>query len=196
MTEISIEIRNGFAEKDREKIVTMYWNAFAEKLKKILTGTQAKEYLRDSFDQQFALCAYTNDDELVGVAGLYETAGCFCDISFNSMIKYYGVIGSFWRTAIFWILDRPVKENELWLDDLFVDENFRGHGVGGKLLVATEAEAKKRKKQKIILEVVDHNVAAKRLYLRHGYKVIKKNYLGIFKYFFDFESSKEMTKEI
>lgn len=61
----------------------------------------------------------------------------------------------------------------VWLDDLYVDENARGHGVGQTLLTHLARIAHKRGYGRIELVAADDNVKALTFYQRHGAKVRK-----------------------
>ena len=56
-----------------------------------------------------------------------------------------------------------------FVDELFVDESFRGRGVGTRALSLIEAEARGFGIKALHLEVTRPNVAAQRLYRRVGY---------------------------
>lgn len=55
------------------------------------------------------------------------------------------------------------------VDELFVREDRRGHGLGGQLLDAAEAHARQRGVRVLLLEVGTGNPDADRLYRRRGY---------------------------
>jgi ribosomal protein S18 acetylase RimI-like enzyme len=60
------------------------------------------------------------------------------------------------------------------LDTIAVDEAYRGHGIGSKLLESLPTIAKKSGKKVIGLSVDDANPKAKALYERVGFKGVKK----------------------
>ena len=55
------------------------------------------------------------------------------------------------------------------IHDVFVEKNFRGHGLSQKLLKSVEDEAKARDCCKITLEVLSGNNAAKKSYQSFGF---------------------------
>jgi len=59
--------------------------------------------------------------------------------------------------------------HDLLLDELFVAETRRGHGVGSRLLDAIESEARRRGVAALHLEVDHANVHGQELYRRRGY---------------------------
>ena len=58
------------------------------------------------------------------------------------------------------------------IDILWVDEKFRGQGLGSKLLEAAEAEAKKRGCHSVHVDTMSWQ--APEFYKKHGYKIISE----------------------
>jgi ribosomal protein S18 acetylase RimI-like enzyme len=54
---------------------------------------------------------------------------------------------------------------------LFVDQAWRGQGLGAKLLREAEKWAKRRKFRAMVLETQTNNVPAIRFYQKHGYSI-------------------------
>jgi len=62
-----------------------------------------------------------------------------------------------------------VERDFLWVDDLCVDENARGQGIGELLMEAVTSLARERGIEKIELNVVERNEGARKFYERLGY---------------------------
>jgi streptothricin acetyltransferase len=67
-------------------------------------------------------------------------------------------------------------EAEIWRNTalvwaLFVDKQWRGQGVGAKLLREAEKWAKRKRFRAIVLETQTNNVPAIRFYEKHGYAI-------------------------
>lgn len=76
-----------------------------------------------------------------------------------------------------------VSLKKLWiLNDLFIDRNERGKGLGTQLLNKAKEFAINSKARGIILETDYDNYGAQRLYERHGYK---KDSNQVFHYYLD-----------
>ena len=58
------------------------------------------------------------------------------------------------------------------IDILWVDEKFRGHGVGSKLLVAAEEKARRRGCHSVHVDTMSWQ--APEFYKKHGYKIISE----------------------
>ena len=71
------------------------------------------------------------------------------------------VIGGITATLYYW--------NVLFINILWIDEQFRSHGYGSQLLHLVETEAKKKGCSLASLDTFDFQ--AKDFYLKHGYEV-------------------------
>ena len=67
-----------------------------------------------------------------------------------------------------------VRGDEAFLYNVVVTGPWRGKGVGDRLLHYLHAEAERRGKRRVLLEVAANNHHAQRLYERHGYTVVRK----------------------
>lgn len=61
---------------------------------------------------------------------------------------------------------------EAFVQNLAVDPQARGHGIGSTLLRALMEEAQRRRVRRLLLEVRADNVGAMRLYEAHGFRRI------------------------
>jgi len=64
-------------------------------------------------------------------------------------------------------------ENSLFLDSIYVDEKFRGLGVGSKLIQLTKEKAKKQGFSQLSLMVMNSNSVARRSYERNAFTIVK-----------------------
>ncbi len=64
--------------------------------------------------------------------------------------------------------------------NIAVDTDYRGRGIGERLLTAIHDQAKERGAERILLEVRVSNAPAIALYKKHGYEkiAVRKNYYG------------------
>lgn len=72
--------------------------------------------------------------------------------------------------------------DEWYLDTIAVAPTCRGRGIGAALLDALPAQALAAGKQRIGLNVDEANPAARRLYLRHGYRPVGSRMLSGHRY--------------
>lgn len=61
------------------------------------------------------------------------------------------------------------------IEDMVVDENYRGQGVGKKLMQGLIAAAKSRKISRLELTSGPDRIAANKLYVKSGFKLRKTN---------------------
>ena len=73
------------------------------------------------------------------------------------------------QDAIIGYVNPVIDGNEAWIGGLGVIPSFRGQGTGRRLMEAAEEAARLRGVEEIILEVIEGNSAASRLYARLGY---------------------------
>ncbi len=58
---------------------------------------------------------------------------------------------------------------DAFVDELFIQEDFRGQGIGRRVLQMVKERARKLKVQTLFLEVDRHNLRAQQLYLSAGF---------------------------
>lgn len=78
-----------------------------------------------------------------------------------------------------------------WIDDLYVDEPYRGQGIGSKAIQKTEDELRACGCQSLCMEVVPDNLSAMRMYHRLGYN--RLSLITMRKDFEDFETERIET---
>jgi ribosomal protein S18 acetylase RimI-like enzyme len=64
---------------------------------------------------------------------------------------------------------------DCWLEDLYVSEDARCHGIGGALIELAVARARERGCRRVELDTNENNAGALRLYERHGFSATEKN---------------------
>ena len=64
-------------------------------------------------------------------------------------------------------------ENSLFLDSIYVDGKFRGHGIGNRLIELTKQKAREKGYQQLSLMVMNENIIARRAYERNNFKIFK-----------------------
>ena len=64
-------------------------------------------------------------------------------------------------------------EGSLFLDSIYVDGKFRGHGIGKKLIALTKQKAKESGYKQLSLMVMSGNIVARRAYERSHFRIVK-----------------------
>lgn len=67
-----------------------------------------------------------------------------------------------------------VDRNEGWIGGIGVLRDYRGRGIGTKLMLAAESECRRKGAHEISLEVIEGNFRAQRLYERQGFAETRK----------------------
>lgn len=65
---------------------------------------------------------------------------------------------------------RPIPKSELSICDIYVDDDYRGQGIGRALLEMTEEYAKRHNHGTLSLSVIETNTRAEKLYRSVGYR--------------------------
>jgi ribosomal protein S18 acetylase RimI-like enzyme len=137
-----------------------------------------------------------DDGALLGVVGFKTNKSALVDGSFADLRNVYGIFGATWRAAFLNLLERDTEDARFLMDGIFVAPYARGRGVGTALLNAIIIEAKARGYAQVRLEVIDSNLRARALYEREGFKAIKTQSLGPFRYIFGFRASTTMVRAV
>lgn len=193
---MAVTINAGFTEAERSEVAQLYWQAFGQKLGKVL-GPEARAliFLKTALMPEFALVARRNG-ALVGVAGFQTKDGGLVGGEFAEMTRIYGLLGAAWRIALLAVLERQVEPGIFQMDGIFVHPEARGQGVGGALLEAVAQLARRQGARAIRLDVIDTNPRAEQLYRRVGFQPLRREYTGPFKWVFGFGSALKMERPV
>lgn len=196
MTTNAIQIVHGFAPADRDRVAELYWQAFRDKLGKIMgPERKALAFLTRVLDPSHAICAY-DGDRLWGVAGFKTAQGALAGGGWDDMCAVYGPIGAAWRAGLVSLLERDVDNDRFLMDGIFVAAEARGRGVGTILLREICAEAARRGYAQVRLDVIDSNPRARALYEREGFRPGRVDHTGPFRFLFGFRHSTLMVKDV
>lgn len=176
-----MQIRKGFDKKDRETAARLYVEAFKRKFENLIGGQDLIQALfEEAINPSYCLCAYTDEGELVGIAGFHEGEKGFVDIKGRDFIQMFGWFHGSWKALVSDIIftRKPLSRDELLMDGIAVDAKWRGQGVGTKLFDALVDYGKSKHFKYMKLDVVDENPRAKALYERLGF--YKSSYEKVF----------------
>lgn len=192
-----MKITVGIPQKDREEAVSLYWEAFGEKLGFTMGPKyQALMFVRSVLRPDHGICAHDDDGRLLGIAGFKTSQGALVGGDFQDMRKVYGWVSATIRCALLALLERDIENERFLMDGLFVAPEARGMGVGTALLDAIADEAKRRGYDQVRLDVVDTNPRAKALYRHVGFKEINTVKIGPLKHIFGFSASTTMVRDV
>jgi len=192
-----LKITLGFHEAERPAIAALYWEAFGDKLGRLLgPETKALPYIADALSPDHAFCARDAAGNILGVAGFKSPDGALVDSQLAQMVPHYGRVGASWRILALAALSSDVDNRRFLVDGLFVAAPFRGQGIGSRLLQAIAQEAVDRGYDEIRLDVIDTNGRARSLYERRGFEAVARNRTGLLSAVFGFTSATVMVRRL
>jgi ribosomal protein S18 acetylase RimI-like enzyme len=192
-----MRIALGFEDADRPAVAALYWDAFGEKLGRIMgPKDKALAFFETVMNPDHAICAHDEDGTLLGVVGFKTTHGALVGAGFSDMARSYGVLGAAWRIALLSALERDTENTRFLMDGIFVAPHARGCGVGTLLLDAIAAEAMARGYDEVRLDVIDSNDRARALYEREGFRAVATQSIGWLRLVFGFRSATTMVRRL
>ena len=194
---MTLHLRPGFAAADRAEVARLYWQAFGEKLGRVLQPeSRALAFITAVMRADHAISAYDEAGQLLGIAGFKSPMGAFVGGHFDDLAQAYGFPGAVWRAALLHLLERDVENVRFLMDGLFVRPEARGRGVGTALLDAICAEAATRGYAEVRLDVIDTNPRARALYERHGFRQVAASSMGPLRHVFGFSAAVTMVRAV
>lgn len=129
-------------------------------------------FIRHSYDQEISFFSYSNiivkelKGQSVGIALMYDfkMTDAFCKQWENDVALFFGEDLDEFETS-------EAQPGEFHLDTIAVFEAFRGQGIANELLEKMDQIARRHGHHKLSLNVSEKNIAAKRLYESHNYKM-------------------------
>jgi len=94
-------------------------------------------------------------------------------LSFFKLIRKYGFFKTLGSIAVIDSFSKKLKEDEMYVDYIVVSKEYRGLGLGTKLLNYGEEIAKNLKKRTYSLDVMGNNLKAKKLNEKLGFDTVK-----------------------
>jgi ribosomal protein S18 acetylase RimI-like enzyme len=190
---MEITISRSVPEEYREKAVLLFEQAFGEKISVAVNNKEQRlDLFSRSFDLNFALAAIS-DGQLVGIAGFsIDGKSLTSKLEYADLIKTLGIVKGNWAALILSMFKRNANPNQLLMDGISVYENFRGQGIGKKLLNALISFAKESGFKSIRLDVINTNPRAKKLYEKSRFYEIKNDKYPYLKWLLGFSGSDEL----
>ena len=132
----------------REELVSLYLKVFTSGFSaQYIPDSEARKLIDDVFVNGYGICGFLQDKL---VTALLSTPPSFDQLSPKT------------------VRDKFSDSDSEYIAEVLVDENYRGNGIGKKLMLAFESQIKKETKH-ILLRVWDKNKAAVSLYTKSGY---------------------------
>ncbi len=196
---MDFRIEAGLRDDHRDEAARLYWQAFGEKLGKLLGPRErAEAFFAETANPEGVLTAIdTSVDEgsLLGLAAFSYGEHGFSRAGIGDVFRHYGA-GSLWRVPVLAVLERKAPEDTLQMDGICVGEKARGRGVGTALLQAMADKARALGKTKVTLDVIDRNHRAKALYERVGFVGVAEEETGPLEGLLGFRTATRMVWEV
>ena len=172
---MDIVCRRGFDDSQRRAAAQIYDAAFGAKLSLAIADSNARKLiLAESFDPARAVIAEC-DGELAGLAGFDDGGGSLTGaITFALLRRRLGLPRALRAVFVLAFMQRRREQGELLMDGIAVAEQWRGKGVGGRLLDELARHAADNGFNRVRLDVINTNPAAQRLYERKGYVIASR----------------------
>ncbi len=197
MTQETIGYGIGLAETQRERAAQIYDEAFGAKFSLAIKSRRVREdVLRRAFVGKFGVTASAGQ-VLVGLAGFHTPAGSFTGgIGAGRLLARLGVFRGLWAIAVFGLYARTPAPGELVMDGIAVHEDYRGQGIGSRLLHEIVNYARGNGFKTVRLDVIDINPGARRLYERRGFVAVRTEHFPWLRWLLGFGGSTTMEFRI
>lgn len=163
----------------KNEVARLYHRAFYKKFSALWLFIKEERkvvpVLRESIHFQDGFYAVL-EGNVIGFVGIETGERFYTQLSLSAFLKAYNIVSASWRYmayGLYRLFHGRTGSDAVHIDPIVVSSEARGMGVGTKLLEAVFNYAKKHRKRKVILEVVDTNPRARKLYEKMGFRVVK-----------------------
>ncbi len=170
----SVIITDRLNNEQKEQVCRLIYQGFYKKLsnywifeKNIDKGS---EVLQGCINYENGIYAI-EDNKVVGFIGVQYRKKKFREFNSKTLKPYYGTFGSMWR-GVFNKLENKtesLKDNEMYIDLIVVDSNHRVKVISSLLIDRITKFYIQNDFYKILIDVVDTNESAIKLYEKLGY---------------------------
>lgn len=191
-----MRISSGFAENERDRVASLYWEAFGRKLRPgfadEMTGIAA---VRAALQPDHMFVA-RRGKHLLGICGFYDPDAGAVDLTWSCLRQTLSAPATLRACIILSVLSRTPRRDSLTLDGICVDSAARGHGIGTALLNAATDHARVKGMRAVKLSVIDRNPRARALYERLGFVSVAGGSLGLFSVLYGFDTYTTMELKV
>lgn len=193
MEPMEITYQKGLPERFRSEAAALYEEAFGQKFAVAVTSAEDRiRLIENGLIAEWAIVAMTSD-RLVGIAGMNTPDGVFTGgINYPALISQLGFFRGNRAALVFKLFDRQRIKGQLLMDGITVHKDFRGQGIGSRMLDEVAAYGHDHGYRKVRLDVIDANARAKELYESKGFRSIRTEHFPYLKGIFGFGSSTTM----
>ena len=192
-----IEIKLGIPEELRHQAAIICYEGFRSQIERLI-GSQQKgiALLEHSLDTELGLTAQIQG-KLVGFVGLQYENRPFFQSERSHCIREFGLLRGL---LIFLLFNNPsptkILPDEMLIAVIVVDASMRGKGVGTLLMQAAFEVAQQNQCRAVVLDVIDTNPDARRLYERLGFKPVRTIKYGYLRSLIGSSANTTMRKDL
>ncbi|GHF95886.1 GNAT family N-acetyltransferase [Thalassotalea marina] len=190
---MKVTIEQGWTLEHAVTIAQLYDKAFGDKFSAVINDKHQRIILlAKSFMPKFSYVARV-ENKIVGLAGFQTTKGSLTSaMTGQLLLKELGLLKGLKACLLFSLFEREAQSQELVMDGIVVDSDYRGLGIGSKLLDAIIEYAKDNDYQNVRLDVIDTNPRAKKLYKTKGFYETKTEHFPYLKSLLGFSAATTM----
>lgn len=168
-----MKIFHGLKAEHQDDLLNIYSEAFESKYLYLLKDKGSiRRILQSDVKPEYAICALSDDGKLMGVLSYSEKGNALFNFSLSTFCKEFGLLGGVYKLFLMWfIFNRKVGADELYIDHIVVDSTYRSQGVGKLLLDEVEALARSKSYDFVGLDVIDENPRALVLYQKIDFEI-------------------------
>lgn len=194
-----LQITIGLTPEQLPQAIALFDQAFERKMSLAIADVPTRRRLFAEIFSGESCIGAVKDGKVIGAVGFQTPTTAFSGgvsgrgVSWSAIRRHLGFFASLRAALFFKMFERETDAETLLMDGIFVDEEARGLGVGGKLLEAFLAYGAEQGFQKAKLGVINTNPRAKALYERAGFVVRSTKKMGVLKWVLGFDSYDIMT---
>ena len=195
--ELAVVYTIGLKSDQLKTAVQLYDEAFGEKFAVAIKSRQDRLTLLESaFVGRFAISA-TIGTNLVGLAGFHTFDGSLTGgIGARTLFTQLGFVRGLRASVIFSLYERKPKPGQLLMDGIAVHQQYRGQGIGSRLLHKIVDYARQNNFKTVRLDVIDTNPGARCLYERHGFIPVHNEEFPFLRWLLGFGGSTTMELRV
>jgi len=190
---MNLNLTHGIPDELNTRAAQLYDVAFGEKLALAIPNAEDRlKLLSTAMQLQYSIGAF-DGKRLIGLAGFSTPDGSLTGgIDYRGLLSELGWIKGNRAAAVFSLYERKAKPEELLMDGIVVDSEYRGKGIGSKLFAKLIELGSVERYSSIRLDVIDTNPNAKRLYERLGFQAEKTEHFEYLRNLLGFGASTTM----
>lgn len=190
-----VEIIRDIPPDKVDEVVDILYEAFGDKFEVVFGCREgAGELIRSCLRPDRAVLAVERG-RVIGIAGLNYGGRESLDMSIWQLIRNLKA-GALRAALLGGAFEHDPEDGEMIVDMLAVRREFRGRGIGRRLLEWVACFAKGRGYARLRLHVTDSNHRAKRFYERAGFREDGYEGLGYLSRFYDFDGGYRMIRDL